>query len=69
MPGQGSPFTIADGASFDAYLESFFGSLEATDAALAARLKRELPRLCKGEADRSAVLDALLAAVAEREVS
>ena len=45
----------------------FSWALEATDAPLAARLKRELPRLLKGEADRTEVLDALLAAAAESE--
>ena len=67
MPGRPPSFTIADAASFDANLESFFRALEATDAPLAARLKRELPRLLKGEADRTEVLDALLAAAAESE--
>lgn len=67
MPGRPPSFTIVDAASFDANVESFFQALEATDAALAARLKRELPRLLKGEADRTEVLDALLAAAAESE--
>jgi hypothetical protein len=43
MPGQQPSFAIADGASFDANLASFFESLEAADAALVARLKRTAP--------------------------
>lgn len=69
MPARPPSFAIVDGASFDANLETFFRALEATDGALAARLKRELPRLRKGEADRTEVLDALLAAAAESGAS
>ena len=69
VPGRTPSFEIDDAASFDANLESFFEVLEATHAGLAATLKRELPRLRRGEADRTAVLDALLAAAAESEAS
>ena len=63
MPSRPPAFDIDDAKSFDANLQGFFETLEAGDPALAAVLKTKLLNLLSGETDKTALWDALLAAV------
>ena len=62
MPSTRAHFDIDDAKSFDDNLAAFIDSLGAVDAALASAMKTEFGRLLRGEIDRPAFWDALLAA-------
>jgi hypothetical protein len=58
MPSSGR-FEIHDVTSFDSNFDVFCESLATVDAALAAALKLELPRLIRGEIGRAQFWDRL----------
>jgi hypothetical protein len=54
-------FEIDDNKSFDANLTGFIDALTASDPALAAVAQAELPKLLRGELDKTQFWDALYA--------
>lgn len=55
-------FEIDDAKTFDANLAAFIDTLASIDPHLAAAAKAELPKVLRGEIDKTQFWDALLAA-------